>query len=81
MGRRVEVLGQRAGEDVTAFKGAFCVAVLARLRGANFEDLAGVTGSPGNGDVGMIFWPRVGDLKILNREGRLKYVAFDRHMS
>lgn len=41
MRRGVGILDKRAGEDVAASEGALCVAVLAGLRGADFEDLAG----------------------------------------
>lgn len=42
MGRRVGVLNKGTGEDVATSEGAFCVAVLAGLGGADFEDLAGL---------------------------------------
>jgi hypothetical protein len=36
------VLDKGAGEDVATSEGAFCVAMLARLSGADLEDLAGL---------------------------------------
>lgn len=40
MRRRVRILDKRTREDVAAAERALCVAVLAGLRGADFEDLA-----------------------------------------